>query len=80
MSDDLWHNLQDMVLGRDDLELFVPHEAYASVVTSNCLSLIGRPLNPNDQTLRGVIQTLPRVWGMSTRVHGRILDERCVQF
>ncbi|CAL9247412.1 unnamed protein product [Arabidopsis halleri] len=65
---------------RDDPVLFVPHEAYASVVASNRLSLIGRPLNLNEQTLRGVIQTLPRIWGLVSRVHGRILDDRSVQF
>ncbi|CAL9220057.1 unnamed protein product [Arabidopsis halleri] len=76
MADEIWQDLQHMVLGRDDPELFVPQVVYASVVASNRLSLIGRPLNLQAQNLRRVISALPRTWGrgMVARVHGRILD------
>jgi len=60
MADEIWHDLQYMVLGRDDPELFVPQTAYASVVASNRLSLIGRPLNTHAQHLRRVLRALPR--------------------
>lgn len=67
MAHELWNDFQNMVLGRDDPEVFIPHQAYAS-------------LNPRQQDLRGVISFMPRVWGLSSRVHGRILDDRFVQF
>ncbi|CAL9246700.1 unnamed protein product [Arabidopsis halleri] len=82
MADEIWHDLQHMVLGRDDPELFVPHQVYTSVVASNRLRLIGRPLNTHAQNLRRILSALPRSWGrgMAARVHGRILDGQCVQF
>ncbi|VYS67921.1 unnamed protein product [Arabidopsis thaliana] len=69
-----------MVLGRDDPELFVPQAAYGVVVAGNRLSLIARPLNIHAQHLRRVLRALPRSWGMASRVHGRIIDDRCIQF
>ncbi|KAG7583855.1 Zinc knuckle CX2CX4HX4C [Arabidopsis suecica] len=35
MSDDLWNDLQYMVLGRDDPELFIPYQAYVGVLATN---------------------------------------------
>ncbi|KAL9811509.1 hypothetical protein AtNW77_Chr5g0110361 [Arabidopsis thaliana] len=66
MADEIWHDIQYMVLGRDDPELL--------------LSLIARPLNIHAQHLRRVLRALPRSWGMASRVHGRIIDDRCIQF
>lgn len=80
MSDDLWDELQHMILRRDDPELCIPYTTYVGVLARNRLSLIGRPLNSSDQHLRTLIFTLPRVWRLSYRVHGRILDDRYVQF
>jgi len=80
MADEIWRDIQYMVLGRDDPELFVPQAAYGSVVASNRLSLIARPLNPHAQHLRRVLRALPRGWGMASRVHGRIIDEKWIQF
>ena len=80
MADEIWQDIQYMVLGRDDPELFVPQAAYASVVAGNRLSLITRPLNSHAQHLRRVLRALPRSWGMASRVHGRIIDDRCIQF
>ncbi|KAG7532893.1 Endonuclease/exonuclease/phosphatase [Arabidopsis thaliana x Arabidopsis arenosa] len=78
--DELWDELQNMALGREEPELFIPQEAYASVEARNRLSLIARPLNPRVQNLNSVIAALPRTWGLNTRVHGRILDATYVQF
>ncbi|XP_010474086.1 PREDICTED: uncharacterized protein At4g02000-like [Camelina sativa] len=80
MPHELWDDLQYMVLGRDDPVLLISHSAYAGVLAKNRLSLIGKPLNLNDQPLKRVIQELPRLWGLNTRVHGRILDDSFVQF
>ncbi|XP_010412866.1 PREDICTED: uncharacterized protein At4g02000-like [Camelina sativa] len=80
MSEELWNDLQYMVLGRDDPELFIPHENYAGMLARNQVSLIGRLLNPREQDLRRVISYLPPLWGIALRVHGRILDDSYVQF
>ncbi|OAP10458.1 hypothetical protein AXX17_AT2G09650 [Arabidopsis thaliana] len=80
MANEIWHDLQYMVLGRDDPELFVPQAAYARVVAGNRLSVIGRPLNTHAQHLRRFMRALPRSWGLATRVHARILDDRRIQF
>ncbi|CAH8279079.1 unnamed protein product [Arabidopsis lyrata] len=74
MADELWNNLQHFDLGRNDPELFIPHEAYAATEARNRLSLIARPLNPRSQNLFTVISSLPRTWGLTTTVQGRVLD------
>ncbi|CAL9242843.1 unnamed protein product [Arabidopsis halleri] len=68
------------MLGLDDPEIFIPYYAYAEAVTRNRLSLIARPLNPRVQNLQTVVSSLPRSWGLATRVHGRVLDATYVQF
>ncbi|EOA13479.1 hypothetical protein CARUB_v10026538mg [Capsella rubella] len=80
MADELWDEIQNMALARDDPELFIPHEAYAVAEARNRLSLIARPLNPRAQNLFTVISSLPRTWGLTSRVHGRVLDGTFVQF
>ncbi|XP_019091153.1 PREDICTED: uncharacterized protein At4g02000-like [Camelina sativa] len=80
MSDEFWNDLQYMALGRDDPELFIPHVTYAGVLARNRVSLIGRPLNPREQDLRRVIYSLPHLWVLASRVHGRVLDDSYVQF
>lgn len=79
MSDNFWNDLQYMVLGRDDRELFT-QVAYAGVLAINRPNLIARLFNPTYQSLMNVIQILPRLWGLSSRVHGRILNDKFVQF
>jgi len=80
MADELWDELQHLELGREDPALFIPHEAYAIVESRNRLSLIARPLNPRSQNLHAVISALPRAWGLTNRVHGRVLNDTFVQF
>ncbi|KAG7578084.1 Zinc knuckle CX2CX4HX4C [Arabidopsis thaliana x Arabidopsis arenosa] len=80
MAEELWDEIQNLALGRNDPELFIPHEAYAEVADRNRLSLIARPLNPRAQNLFSVISSLPRVWGLTANVHGRVLDGTFVQF
>ncbi|CAL9239264.1 unnamed protein product [Arabidopsis halleri] len=80
MSEEIWYDLQYLVLGRDDPELFIPHGTYTGVLSRNRLSIIGRVLNTREQDLRSVIQVFPRLWGLSSRVHGRILSDQYVQF
>lgn len=51
MANELWDELQNMALGREEPALFIPQKAYASVEARNRLSLIARPLNPQVQNL-----------------------------
>jgi len=76
----LWDEIQDLDLGLEDPALFIPHEAYVYVEEFNRLSIIARPLNPRVQNLNAVIAALPRCWGLTVHVHGRILDATYVQF
>ncbi|XP_019097290.1 PREDICTED: uncharacterized protein At4g02000-like [Camelina sativa] len=80
MADELWNDLQYMVLGRDDPELFIPSSAYDSALARNRRSLIGRLLNPTLQDRGRVLTALPAQWELYDRVHGRILDDSYVQF
>ncbi|VYS62876.1 unnamed protein product [Arabidopsis thaliana] len=78
--DELWDELQQLELGRQDPTLIIPHAAYATVEPRNRLSLIARPLNPRSQNLHAVISALPRAWGLTNRVHGRVINDSFVQF
>ncbi|KAL9293623.1 hypothetical protein AtEden1_Chr3g0196801 [Arabidopsis thaliana] len=69
-----------MDLGRNDPKLFIPYIAYDEAVSRNRLSLIARPLNPTAQNLFSVVSVLPRSRGLTSRVHGRVLDNTYVQF
>lgn len=80
MADRLWDDLQNSNLGRNDPELFIPHHTYVDVVGRNRLSLIARPLNTRSQSLQAVVSSLPRTWGLTTRIHGRVLSDTYVQF
>ncbi|XP_010449514.1 PREDICTED: uncharacterized protein At4g02000-like [Camelina sativa] len=80
MEKELWDEIQYFALGRDDPELLIPNSDYEEVQTSNRLSLIARPLNPVDQNLFEVADNLPTLWGLSSSVHGRVLDDRFIQF
>ena len=35
---------------------------------------------PQKQNLRGIIATMPRVWGLEGLVHGRVMEGRRFQF
>ncbi|XP_020874309.1 uncharacterized protein At4g02000-like [Arabidopsis lyrata subsp. lyrata] len=80
MADELWDELQNLALGRDDPKVFIPEGVYAAAVASNRLSVIARPLNPRAQNLFSMVSSLPRTWGLDSRVHGRVLDGNYVQF
>ncbi|XP_010495423.1 PREDICTED: uncharacterized protein At4g02000-like [Camelina sativa] len=80
MEKDLWDEIQNLALGREDPELLIPNSDYEDVLASNRLSLIARPLNPIDQNLLEVAANLPTAWGLASSVHGRVLDDRFVQF
>ena len=80
MADELWDEMQHLELGREDPPLFIPHTTYATARSRNRLSLIARPLNPRSQNLNAVIAALPRAGRLTSRVHGRVINETYVQF
>ena len=83
MADELWDELQDLELGREDPPQLIPHAAYTTNESRNRLSLIARPLNPRSQNLNAVVAALPRVWGLTSQkwkwrsVNRHSLDEIC---
>lgn len=52
----------------------------ATVVAENRFILMGRPVIPRRQNLRSIIASMPRVWGQSGLVHGRIVGGNQFQF
>ncbi|XP_020890698.1 LOW QUALITY PROTEIN: uncharacterized protein LOC110230853 [Arabidopsis lyrata subsp. lyrata] len=46
----------------------------------NRLSLLARPLNNRAQNLHTVVASLPRLWGLASRIHGRVLSDTYIQF
>ncbi|XP_020881886.1 uncharacterized protein At4g02000-like [Arabidopsis lyrata subsp. lyrata] len=80
MADRLWDELQNFNLGRDDPELFIPQHTYVDVIDRNRLSLLARPLNNRAQNLHTVVASLPRLWGLASRIHGRVLSDTYIQF
>jgi len=80
MADELWDELQHLEFGREDPALFIAHAAYATVESRNRLSLIARPLSPRSQNRNAVIAILPKSWGLTSRVYGRVLNITFVQF
>ncbi|KAL9858783.1 hypothetical protein AtNW77_Chr1g0040291 [Arabidopsis thaliana] len=80
MSDELWDEIQNLELGQEDPTLFIPHEAYVMVEAANRLSMIARSLNPRVKNLNYVVVALPRSRGLTTQIHGRVLDATYVQF
>ncbi|CAA0268660.1 unnamed protein product [Arabidopsis thaliana] len=80
MSDELWDEIQNFELGQEDPTLFIPHEAYVMVEAANRLSMIARSLNPRVKNLNYVVVALPRSRGLTTQIHGRVLDATYVQF
>ena len=42
--------------------------------------MVGCPSMPQKQNLRGIIATMPRVWGLEGLVHGRVMEGRRFQF
>lgn len=58
MAEELWNDIHNMALGSEEPELFIPYEAYVSVIAHNRRILIGRPLNPKYQNLQHLISTM----------------------
>lgn len=58
----------------------LPHEVCNEAVRVNQFSLMGRPLMRRKQNIRAVVNSLPRIWGLSGLVNGRLIDRTRFQF
>jgi len=80
MADNLRRAVQDINLGVDDAPVALPAAVVAQATAKNRFILMGRPVMPRRQNLRSIVASMPRVWGQSGLVHGRIVPENQFQF
>ncbi|KFK40962.1 hypothetical protein AALP_AA2G067000 [Arabis alpina] len=80
MADNIRRAIQDLNLGVDDEPIALPHAVCSAAIRVNQFSLMGRALMPRHQNLRALVNTLPRNWGLSRLISGRMIERReCVQ-
>lgn len=72
--------LMAMSLEDEDVPFIMPELPQFSSCERNILSLIGRILNPDCQTVSGVIHSMPRKWQKSDRIRGVALSKEKFQF
>jgi len=80
MGDNLRRAVQDIDLGADDVPIAIPADVVAVAAAENRFILMGRPVIPRRQNVRSIIASMPRVWGQSSLVHGRIVGGNQFQF
>lgn len=81
MADNLQRALQDIDLGGfDDVPIALPIDVVQQVETENRFTIMDRPVMPRRQNIRSISATLPRNWGKTGLVHGRIVEGRRFQF
>ena len=80
MADNLRRAVQDINLGFDDIPFALPEDVVNQAVAENRFILFGRPVIPRRQNLRSIVASMPRIWGQSGLVHGRITEGRQFQF
>lgn len=76
MADNIDRAMQDIDLGADDEPIQLPSEVLNQAAAKNRFILIGQPVMPRRQNLRSIVAVMPRVWGQSGIVHGRIIEGR----
>ncbi|KAG7581071.1 Reverse transcriptase domain [Arabidopsis suecica] len=72
--------LMAMSLEDDDVPFVMPDLPEFSSCERNVLSLIGRILNPECQTVSGVVHSMPRKWQKTGRTRGIALSKERFQF
>ncbi|AAB61044.1 contains similarity to A. thaliana zinc finger protein (PID:g976277) [Arabidopsis thaliana] len=80
MADNLIRVVQDINLGVDDASVTIPEAMVAQAAVDNRFILLGRPVMPRRQNLRSIVASMPRVWGQSGLVHGRLIPGNQFQF
>ncbi|XP_013679415.1 uncharacterized protein LOC106383911 [Brassica napus] len=80
MTDRVRKQLQDITLGIEDDVVDLPLDLVAEAEEETQFALIGKPLNPRKQKIRGMMSALPRLWGVADKIAGRVLENNKVQF
>ncbi|KAL0719718.1 hypothetical protein Bca4012_069042 [Brassica carinata] len=80
MTESVRRAMQDIDLGSNDVPFVLPADVVSRAAEENRFILVGRPTMPRKQNLRGIIATMPRVWGLEGLVRGRIMEGRRFQF
>lgn len=80
MADKIRRQMQEITLGIEDEAINLPTALCEEALNETRFSLIVKPVNPRKQNLRAMLSALPRLWGVSEEVNGRILENRKIQF
>ncbi|CAA7056509.1 unnamed protein product [Microthlaspi erraticum] len=80
MANNLRNAIQNLNLGINDEPVALPIDVCTEAVRVNQFSLIGRALIPRRQNLRAIVATLPRNWGLTGVISGRVIERRRFQF
>ncbi|KAG7599472.1 Reverse transcriptase domain [Arabidopsis suecica] len=80
MADKIRRQLQEIALGIEDETINLPVELCEEAIKETRYSLVTKPVNLRKQNLRAMLTTLPRLWGVSEEVNGRILENKKIQF
>lgn len=80
MGDNLRRAVQDINLGADDEPIALPEDLLAQAAAENRFILMGQPVMPRRQNLCSIVASMPRTWGQSGLVHGRIVPGNQFQF
>ncbi|XP_013594457.1 PREDICTED: uncharacterized protein LOC106302505 [Brassica oleracea var. oleracea] len=79
MSKELFSAMKSMTL-EDDEPITLPDEPRFRVFDENSLSLLGRLLNPDCQSMSRMIEDMPKHWRLVGRVRGIALSREKFQF
>ncbi|KAG7570254.1 Reverse transcriptase zinc-binding domain [Arabidopsis thaliana x Arabidopsis arenosa] len=72
--------LMALSLDEEDLPFDMPDLPQYSCCEKNSLSVVGRLLNPDHQSMSGLIMNMPRKWQKSDRIRGVALSNEKFQF
>ena len=80
MSDYYPFSSQENDLGLDKAPIVLPPHLVAQALHLNRFSTVGVLVNPEKQSMKGLINQLPYIWGITDEVIGRIVDNKKFQF
>lgn len=78
MADNIRRALQDIDVGDEPIPL--PIEVVNQATAENRFVLMGRPVMPQRHNLCSVVAALPRLWGQTSLIHGRVIEDHRFQF
>ncbi|KAL0701381.1 hypothetical protein Bca4012_057503 [Brassica carinata] len=80
MADNLRRAIQDLTLGIEDEPVALSIDDCAEARRATQFSLMGRPTILRKQNLRAMMTSLPKMWGLSGVISGRIVEKKKFQF